>query len=115
MAKIHFEHGPHGNACGRASSRSTTNVHRVDCRACGKTPQFIEAMATAQAVKMEQFLAQEPRVIKEPWKEGYIECTQCGWDQFRMADRTCHGHYENYVCAACGHNESRLTETGMSF
>lgn len=113
--RTHYEHGPHGTACGRAASRTTTNTYAVDCRACGKTPAFIAAQETAAAVKMERFLAQEPVVTREPWREGNIKCSECGHDKFREADRTCYGHYSNHVCGRCGHTESRLTETGRSF
>lgn len=111
MPKVHFNKG-----CGRGTGNFVTdNVNRVTCRTCGSREAFIDAKAKAEAEKMEAFLAQEPRAVKEPWRDGNIECTQCGWDLFRMTDRTCYGHYDNWVCAACGYTESRLTETGMSF
>lgn len=113
--KTHFEHGPHGNACGRASARSTTSVYAVDCLACQKSDQYAAAKDVADAAKHERFMAQVPRQIGEPWREGHIVCRECDGDLFRIGDRTCYGHYQNYVCAACGHVESRLTETGMSF
>lgn len=112
--KTHYEHGPHGNACGRASSNSTTEPHRVTCLVCQKSDQFLAAKSVADAAKHEAFMAQTPRQFREPWKSGNIVC-ECGSDLFRMGNRTCYGHYQNYHCSACGHIESRLTETGMSF
>ena len=115
MTKTHYAHGPHGNACGRASSQSTTNVYRVTCLSCKGKEQFIAALALAEQVRFDAFMATEPRIIREPWREGHIVCSECGGDKFREGDRSCHGHYANYFCANCGHGESRLTETGMSF
>jgi DNA-directed RNA polymerase subunit RPC12/RpoP len=111
--RIHFKSNDLA-ACGRGT-RLTENVHQVDCRACGKRPEYIDAMATAQAAKLEAFLAQEPREFAEPWREGKIVCGGCMGTLFREADRTCYGHYANYVCAQCGETTQRLTETGMSF
>jgi hypothetical protein len=115
VMKTHFEHGPHGNACGRAGRRSTTNVYAVTCLNCQKSDQFLAARRLADDVRHQNFLAQTPRAFREPWKDGNITCRACGGGDFRMGDRTCYGHYENYHCATCGHVESRLTETGMSF
>lgn len=114
-SKIHFE--INGNpACGRGT-RTHASVTQVTCGLCAQKDAYIEAMAKAQADKMERFLAQEPRAMIEPWHEGRVtmSCGECGHMKFREADRTCYGHYANYVCANCGHTESRLTETGMSF
>lgn len=113
--KIHFNVN-HKPACGR-EGRIADGPFGVTCLACAKQEAYIEAMAKAAADKMERFLAQEPRPITEPWHEGNVPmvCSECGGTLFRVADRTCYGHYQNYTCAGCGHNESRLTETGMSF
>lgn len=116
MAKTHYAHGPHGNACKRASAKSTTNVHRVDCLACQKSDQFIAAKAEADAQRHEKFMAQIPRNFMEPWQAGkFLLCSSCGNGFFRIGDRTCCGHYDNFHCSKCGHIESRLTERGMSF
>lgn len=117
MTKTHYEHGPHGNACGRASSKSTPNVNRVDCLACKKSDQFIAAKEEWDKRRHEAFMATEPRTFGEPWgKYGeVIVCKSCGGNTFRMGDRTCYGHYDNFHCSNCDNIESRLTETGMSF
>lgn len=61
-------------------------------------------------------MAQVPRTRIEPWKPGvFMLCSECKHGYFRIGDRTCYGHYQDYVCANCGHKESRLTEKGMSF
>lgn len=113
--KTHLAIGPHGNACGRVGNKYTTNVYSVTCLSCQNNHQFIEAKRIADEAKQQRFNEQIPRVVSEPWRDGNIECRECGHEYFRMADRTCYGHYDNYVCANCGHTESRLTETGMSF
>jgi hypothetical protein len=117
MAKTHFQLEGTIAACGRSPKKwaLTDNALRVTCGQCATKPAYIDALAVAAAEKMERFLAQEPRTIKEPWMEGTMTCSNCGGEKFREADRTCYGHYSNHVCADCGHNESRLTETGMSF
>lgn len=112
--KTHFEHGPHGNACRRASSKSTTNVYRVDCLACQKSDQFIEAKKVADAARHKKFMAQEPREYNEPWRDGVMTCPN-GHTKFRIGDRTCYGHYDNFHCSECDEVVSRLTERGMSF
>lgn len=112
--KTHYAHGPHGNACKRASAKGTTNVYRVDCLACQKSDQFTAAKAEADAKRHETFMAQVPREFKEPWHEGNIECPQ-GHRLFRLGDRTCYGHYENFHCAECGEVVQRMTERGMMF
>lgn len=118
-SKKHYAKTGNGTGvCGRTPSNArnaTNNVFAVDCRRCQAQSEFIDAMAKAAADKMEAFLTQEPRKVREPWKDGDMTCGECGGDLFRHADRTCYGHYDNWVCAGCGHNESRLTETGMSF
>ena len=115
--KTHYEHGPHGTACGRASSKTTTNTLSVDCQSCIIRNSFQEAHQRAVLAKERAFLAQTPIRINEPWGEGkaIVVCSQCKGDLFRIGDRTCYGHYDNYHCAKCGNVESRLTETGMSF
>lgn len=119
MAKRHYKIGTdekrHDAACGRNTVYVTEHVNQVTCLVCKKQPEFVEAQTAALALEAEAFLAQEPRVTKEPWKDGNIECSVCKGDLFREANRTCYGHYSNHVCANCGHTESRLTETGMSF
>jgi hypothetical protein len=112
--KTHYAHGPHGNACKRASAKGTTNVYRVDCLACQKSDQFTAAKVEADAKRHETFMAQEPREFGEPWKDGIITCMM-GHTLFRYAGRSCYGHYDEYVCAECGDAQSRLTEAGMSF
>lgn len=113
--KTHFEHGPHGTACGRASSKTTTNVYRVDCGACVKRDSFLAAKDAADEAKHLAFLAKEPREYREPWDKGIITCNWCGNTAFRLGERTCYGHYDNFHCANCNAIESRLTERGMSF
>lgn len=113
MAKIHFKKSSRV-ACGR-EGRTTDQVNRVTCLNCKKQPEFIDEQTLALAKEAEAFLAQEPRRFAEPWKPGHIICDQCLGDQFRRGNRTCYGHYDNFVCAACGSTQSRLTETGMSF
>lgn len=107
--KTHFPGG-----CGRGKS-TTEDVYRVTCLVCNTSEPYLTAKAAADAAKRERFYATPPRQFAEPWRDGTITCSECGGDLFRMGDRSCYGHYENYVCAACGHSESRLTETGMSF
>jgi hypothetical protein len=126
MPKTHYKLN-NGPACRSAADhrypnrrfRLTDDVTRVDCGACAKRSEVIEAKATAAILKAEAFNAQEPRKVSEPWRQPYgsvpMVCKSCGNDTFREADRTCYGHYANWVCAACGNTESRLTETGMSF
>lgn len=103
-------------ACGRGS-RIRSNVFDVDCRNCQKQDSFILAMDEAKSAKHKAFMAQEPRPMSEPWHEGNVPmvCKNCQGNLFRVGERTCYGHYQNYVCSACGGTESRLTETGMSF
>lgn len=107
--KIHYTDG-----CGRGKA-TTSDVRRVSCLICNTSEPFLTAKAAADVAKREAFYAQTPRQFREPWRSGNIVCRECGGDEFRMGDRTCYGHYENYVCSACGHSESRLTETGMAF
>lgn len=114
--KIHYEHGPHGNACGRTGQRSSTSIYAVTCLNCQKSGQFIEAKKVAERVKHERFMSQEPHEVREPWRDGLpMVCSGCGDVLFRDMDRSCFGHYDNWQCANCQHVESRLTETGMSF
>jgi hypothetical protein len=114
MLKRHLAIGPHGNACGRVGNHTTTNVYNVTCLNCQKNSQFIEAKRISDEAKQERFDAQIPRRISEPWRDGNIVC-ECGNDTFRIGDRSCYGHYDNYHCGECGKVSSRLTETGMSF
>jgi hypothetical protein len=102
------------SACGRGK-RIDLNVYRVDCGLCKQKAMFIDAHAAAETEREAAFMRQEPRIIPEPWRDGHLVCRNCGGDQFRVGDRTCYGHYQDYVCAGCGNKESRLTETGMSF
>lgn len=101
-------------ACGRGK-RVDSNVYRVDCLNCQKQDPYILAKDEADSARHAAFMAQVPSRLGEPWKEGHIICRNCGGDQFRVGDRTCYGHYQDYVCADCGGKESRLTETGMCF
>lgn len=116
MVKYHFVLEK-GNACGRPGRVITDKVQYVTCLNCRRTPEFVAAMIELKAQKEAAFEAQTPRKFSEPWHQGNVPmvCKSCGNDTFREADRTCYGHYANYVCAACGGTESRLTETGMSF
>lgn len=115
MAKIHFNPENRTAAvCGR-TGRMTEDVNRVTCLSCKRDEVFKLCMEVQLGKEAEAFLAQEPREVKEPWKEGVMTCGVCLGTLFRESNRTCYGHYANYVCAACGGNESRLTETGMSF
>lgn len=102
------------SACGRGS-RVDTDVYRVDCLKCQGLSEYRLVKEKADAAKHEAFMAQVPRIMGEPWKDGQILCSKCNHDLFRVGDRTCYGHYANFHCANCGHVESRLTETGMSF
>lgn len=119
MQKYHFAVKAPFNAvaeaaCGRGR-HIVDNVYRVDCLNCQKQDAFILAKDEAESKRHAAFLAQEPRALAEPWKAGNIVCRNCGGERFRVGDRTCYGHYQDYVCADCSHKESRLTETGMSF
>lgn len=111
--KTHFKLST-GPACGRGK-RSTDHAHEVTCGLCMRDEHYRKAMIDLNAKKAQQFAEQIPTRVKEPWREGSIECGNCGSDLFRIGDRTCYGHYENYHCAKCGNIESRLTEIGMSF
>lgn len=113
--KTHYEHGPHGTACGRASTMTTTDVYRVTCLVCQSRDQFLAAKKVADEVRRTAFEAQVPRNFSEPWREGIIICRSCGSENFRQGERTCYGHYDNFHCSNCGHVESRLTETGRAF
>lgn len=108
----HFQ-ADNQSACGRAPG-GTTNTFAVTCGSCILRNSFQDAHEKAKREKKAAFEAQVPRKFAEPWKDGNITCP-CGSDLFRHADRTCYGHYDNWVCASCGSNQSRLTETGMSF
>ncbi len=113
--KIHFNIN-NRSACGRGTWLSQPDlVSMVDCLACMKQPEYIKAKEAHDAARKAAFDAQEPRTVIEPWKRSEVmSCKSCGGDKFRQGDRTCYGHYDNWVCANCGNTESRLTETGMS-
>lgn len=104
----------HAAACGRGA-RITDAVQRVDCLNCKKQDSYILAKDESDAYNHSAFMAQVPREFKEPWNDGNVKCRNCGCVLFREGDRTCYGHYQNFHCSFCGHVESRLTETGMSF
>lgn len=101
-------------SCGRGK-RVDSNVYRVDCLTCQKRGAYILARDEADSARHAAFMAQTPARLGEPWKDGHIVCRNCDGDLFRIGDRTCYGQYQDYVCANCGHKESRLTEKGMSF
>lgn len=113
--KYHFEVNGK-SACGRGKN-ATAIARAVTCLVCKSRPDFIAAKAESDAARQAAFEAQVPREFAEPWhpRPVTIVCRECDGRLFRQGDRTCHGHYANYHCAACGHVESRLTETGMSF
>lgn len=113
--KTHFQVND-APVCGRGA-RISLHPRRVDCLLCRNTVEFKAAEYDDEVARAAAFQAQVPQTFREPWytEPTLIVCDGCGADKFRMADRTCYGHYENYVCASCGHTESRLTETGMSF
>jgi hypothetical protein len=112
--KTHFGTGPY-SACKRGTGRRITeNVHQVTCLLCTQTDLFIRAKTTADIARKEAFDAQVPRECSAQFG-GPVKCSECSGVLFRIGDRSCYGHYENYHCAGCGHVESRLTETGMSF
>lgn len=117
MPKIHLATAHGWTACMRSNAaRTTTTVRQVDCRLCQDTLVFKNLKEADDAARKAAFDAQEPRIVAEPWqRDTTMICKACGHDRFRHADRTCYGHYDNWVCANCGHTESRLTETGMSF
>jgi hypothetical protein len=103
-------------ACGRGrNGHMTADTYGVTCLSCKGKDSFILAEDEAKSARHARFMAQEPRQMAEPWKDRQVICSKCSGDLFRYGDRTCYGHYQNFHCAACGHVESRLTETGMSF
>lgn len=112
--KTHFRFNGEAE-CGIDSKRLTNLANEVDCQKCMKKKAFKYAISEYEAKRERQFNEQIPRVMREPWWDGYIECRSCGGKYFRQGDRTCYGHYDNYVCSNCGHVESRLTEIGMAF
>jgi hypothetical protein len=113
--KTHLDVG--GRAVCKRGANITRNVYNVTCLLCTDTSFYRQAKVTADVAKQAAFEAQEPRKHIEPWHQGQVPmvCKACGNDTFREADRTCYGHYANFVCAGCGLTESRLTEKGMSF
>jgi hypothetical protein len=94
-----------------------TNTFEVTCLVCISRNAFKAAHHKAVEAKHAAFLAIPPREMFEPWHEGNVPmvCSNDGGVLFRIGDRTCYGHYQNFHCASCGHVESRLTETGMSY
>lgn len=110
--KTHLATGPVTTACG-IGRRTSTTPSRVDCRNCQNTPAFGQAKNTADAAIKAAFDAQEPRQFKPQFGRELV--CECGSDLFRYKGRSCYGHYDDYVCAACGKETSRITETGMSF
>lgn len=115
MNKTHFGTATM-SVCGRGK-RGVENVYRVTCSLCLNHPLYERAKSTADIAKREAFEAQTPREFREPWhtEDKPMVCKVCDGKLFREGDRTCYGHYANFHCANCGHIESRLTETGMSF
>lgn len=103
-------------ACGRGQ-RTDTNPFRTDCRLCQNTDAHILALDEAKSARHAAIMAQPAVQRNEPWhtEPTPMVCKNCGNDTFRMGDRTCHGHYQDYLCGKCGEATSRLTETGMSF
>lgn len=113
--KTHFRFNGEAE-CGIDSKRLTNLANEVNCKKCMKKKAFKYAIAEYEAQHMRNFMAQPGRTIMEPWKHGeFMSCSSCGGNYFRTGDRTCYGHYDNFHCIKCGHVESRLTETGMSF
>jgi hypothetical protein len=115
MIKTHFAASDtSGSDCGRGTV-TNTDPYRVTCGHCKNRPAHDTALHAAAVARKAAFEAQVPRTYREPWRDGNITCRECEGDLFRSGDRTCYGHYDNFHCANCGHVESRLTETGMSF
>jgi hypothetical protein len=102
------------SVCGRGF-RVTDRTPEVDCQLCLNSEQFEQANAAYLHAKDKAFWEQTPKPMREPWREGLMTCSKCSHQLFRDRDRSCYGHYSNHQCANCGHVESRLTETGMSF
>lgn len=120
MKKTHFSVDPANSldvACGRNVNDfgQTPFVERVTCQSCKGKGEYNRALRDHLLLKEQRFLAQAPREYREPWNDGNIACRECSGVLFRIGDRTCYGHYENYHCDECGHVESRMTERGMSF
>lgn len=100
-------------ACGRPAKRMRTNVREVDCLNCKKESVYVAAKAAADLASEAIFWAQTPRKYSPQFGSGLI--CECGSDLFRYKGRSCYGHYDDYKCAGCGKDTSRLTETGMCF
>ena len=115
MVKTHYATGADSDVsvCGRGK-RLSSNTRYVDCGLCQNKSEFIKARDEAAAQREAEFQAQTPRAFGEPWRDGNITC-KCGSQLFRYRGRSCHGHYDDFVCSMCGETTSRLTETGMSF
>lgn len=101
------------SACNRGKV-VTEHTRQVTCLLCQDTDLFKRAKVTADIARQEAFMAQEPRQHSAQFG-GPVTCSSCAGTQFRIGERSCYGHYENYHCANCGHVESRMTETGMCF
>jgi hypothetical protein len=118
MKKRHFVNGVI-TACNRdvvAGTWTARGVSDTTCLNCKGSRLWLEASAKDAAERAAAFEAQVPRSFNEPWKSGVpMVCKGCGGFLFRDAGRSCHGHYQDFTCSDCGHIESRLTETGMSF
>ena len=124
MKKHYAPTGEPKGVCGRSFGvhGGTSNTFDVTCGSCILRNQFQEDHQKAVIAKEAAFMATTPRQFAEPWNDGIIVCRgkveggyPCDSTLFRQADRTCYGHYDNFKCSECGHVESRLTETGMSF
>lgn len=110
-------------ACGRylgTKYRGTQVTSKVTCLNCKESEAFALHDARQRLAAEQAFEAQEPREYREPWREGVITCDRlvfgepCKSTQFRYKGRSCYGHYDDYQCAKCRGETSRLTETGMS-
>lgn len=104
-----------GPACGQAGrARLTRRTDRVDCLNCQKQDSFILAKDEQEKAAHEAFIAQEPKPLRERWREGFRVC-KCGNDLFRYKGADRYYHHEIYICSSCGEAALMMTETGMSF
>jgi hypothetical protein len=115
--------------CGRDIAdgiRASDVAANVTCGLCRKSPAYLKAKAEADAREQAEFEAQTPHTVSPSFarlnSDGVLECrnllgpeSTCSSVLFRYQGRSCMGHYDDYVCAACGHTTSTLTETGMCF
>lgn len=112
--KTHFSlNGDSFGVCGRQARRKTHQTWRVDCLACKNYDEFKNAAAAADLAAEAAFWAQTPRKYT-PQFGAELVC-ECGSDLFRYKGRSCYGHFDDYKCAGCGKETSRITETGMCF